>query len=78
VKSSILTVAEAAAELGISPQRVRAMIGDGRLKARRRGLRVYLTERKDAVPSRERQRFAAAARQSGKGRCSCAMNCFLH
>jgi len=39
-----LTVAEAAASLGISQQRVRKLIADGRVTARRIGKRVLVIE----------------------------------
>lgn len=54
MKPSTLSVTEAAAELGISPARVRVLIAGGRLKARRIGERVYLIERADLRAVRSR------------------------
>lgn len=45
--TNLLTAKEAAAELGLSPQRVRALIADGRLKAEKFGERALMIKRSD-------------------------------
>ena len=46
-KSSTLTVAQAAIELGVTPRRVTALITAGRLKATRIGKRLLVIQRRD-------------------------------
>lgn len=46
----MLTIAEAAARLGLSPSRIRQFIADGRLPAHRYGQRVVLIDEAALAP----------------------------
>jgi excisionase family DNA binding protein len=61
-----MSVTEAAAELGISPSRVRVLIAGGRLKASRIGERVYLIERADLRAVRSRPNGRPKTSKKGK------------
>ena len=55
-----LTLAEAAARLGLSPSTLKAQIYNGRLKARLMGRQFVVTEREVARYARDHQRSPVA------------------
>lgn len=53
--TNLLTTKEAAAELGLSPQRVRVLIAEKRLKAEKFGARALMIKRSDLKAVRVRK-----------------------
>jgi excisionase family DNA binding protein len=61
---NLLTTTEAAAEVGLSPQTVRALICTGVLKAERLGKRSYIIKRSDLKYVKKRPKRGRPPRQS--------------